>query len=1579
MSSFNWVGGDLDQPSSWEPQPDPPAEPQVPGTTDLVTIGGGGPLVGPLNVADASIVGGIFQMQGAISVVDQLSFSLVSGSTATDLTIESGASFTTAGEDLGGAATAAITQLGGENLQTNGTIIFGIAGGSSYDLEGGTLAAASYISLGGADLSNQPGVITQSGGTAYALGILADLGTYDLQGGTFIVGTGNEYLGQSSVGHASFIQSDGTHTINSELIVGYNGAGTYTLSGGLLSSDIDFIGQYTEGTFIQTGGTNIVSDRIVLGINVNPVTGNLGNGTYTLGGDGTVSVNTVFIGSDPDCVGVFNFNTAVADAAKLTILGTEGIPGLIIGGEGSGTFNQGSGSIDTTIEVGRKSTGTGIYNLTNGTLTSTSELVGSAGNGTVTQDDGINDANGAGLIVGSLVGAKGQYNLNDGTLNAVSMTIGDAGSGGFTQTGGTANVFGVLIVGNSGTGVVSLRANAMLAANAAVTLGAQASGNGTIKFNTDVTDTANFTMVDGSSTVQTLTIGDKGTGAFIQGGGTINTVLEIAAQAGSNGSYELDDGVLRASNETVGDAGTGTFVQKGGTNAVAGQLTVDNNGVGSQYTLGGTGTLTTGSGITIGNLAGSNGTFSFNEAPGDAATLLMPGQTLIVGNAGTGEFDQGGGTLNAAVEIVGKTGTGNFTLDGGTNIVAGTLTVGAAAGSSGDYIIPAKGGTLTVAKDEVIGDAGTGGFNQSDGSNIISGNLIVGNSGAGPSTFIMTKGTTSVTGNFTAGAQANAVASVTLGGGELTANNEAIGDAGTGTVNQVGGSNTANGDAVIGNTSTAANGYMISGGTFAVTGNLSFGSQSGANGTFTQTGGTVVAGSETFGDAGKGLGTQTGGSNTATNGLTVGNVGSGTLTLGGSAQLNVQTGDLVLGQASGASGTVNFNINVGDAATITMGSGVIQDGYAGTGSFNQISGTLTAKVIVGSQFGSTGNYKLQAGQLSSLGQVVGNDGKGTFTQNGGANDIAGGGDLLVGVFNFGVGTYKLNDGTLVAGGEIMGEDGQGQFTQAGGTNVVLVGTTSVLALGVNADGTGAYALNSGTLSVGGPSVTAGNASIAGQEIIGDAGTGNFVQKGGTNIVTGDVLIGVSNDGTYTMSGGTLIVQANTQDPNPSITLGQKIGGTGTLHVTNGTITTPFMNIGNAGTAIVNADTAGAILVANTLAIASGSQIKVGKGSIAVGGSVVGQTGAVEIGAGGVLSGAGLINAGLVIDSGGSVLANGGLLEVKDAVSGTGTLLLTEGSALQFDTSPDNQQAVVFDAGTIETLILNAPSIDTTGTGPGNFSSVTGISPGDLIELGQSIAINSVSLATVGTLTNVDIAVTGSSSSGFVVLNDISFLGGADRFVTGTDAVTGNAFIEAAAPPCFLSGTHIDTIDGPVAVEALHENALVPVLLGRCAMPVRWIGRRSVDCARHPKPEQVWPVRVAANAFGRGSPRRTLYLSPDHAVYVDGALIPAKHLINGDTIVQQPMDRVTYYHVELPRHEVLWAEGLAVESYLDTGDRSGFENGGGPLALYPDFASRAWEADGCAPMIVTGPRLDAVRHWLAQLDPPARSYAQRSGK
>jgi hypothetical protein len=102
------------------------------------------------------------------------------------------------------------------------------------------------------------------------------------------------------------------------------------------------------------------------------------------------------------------------------------------------------------------------------------------------------------------------------------------------------------------------------------------------------------------------------------------------------------------------------------------------------------------------------------------------------------------------------------------------------------------------------------------------------------------------------------------------------------------------------------------------------------------------------------------------------------------------------------------------------------------------------------------------------------------------------------------------------------------------------------------------------------------------------------------------------------------------------------------------------------------------------------------------------------------------------------------------------------------------------------------------------------------------------------------------------------------------------------------------------------------------------------------------------------------------VFVDGVLIPIKHLINGCTITQEPRDEVTYYHVELDQHDVLLAEGLPTESYLDVGDRSNFANGGDVMRLFPDFSTRTqnacalWEMYACAALVVTGPKLDDAR-------------------
>ena len=186
----------------------------------------------------------------------------------------------------------------------------------------------------------------------------------------------------------------------------------------------------------------------------------------------------------------------------------------------------------------------------------------------------------------------------------------------------------------------------------------------------------------------------------------------------------------------------------------------------------------------------------------------------------------------------------------------------------------------------------------------------------------------------------------------------------------------------------------------------------------------------------------------------------------------------------------------------------------------------------------------------------------------------------------------------------------------------------------------------------------------------------------------------------------------------------------------------------------------------------------------------------------------------------------------------------------------------------------------------------------------------------------------------------------------------------AAVPCFVEGTRILTARGEVAVEDLVEGDEA-VLAGGGARTVIWIGDRRVRAASHPRPAEVNPVRVCAGAFGEGAPRRDLRLSPGHAVWMDGVLIPVGRLVNGATIVQEQVETVRYFHVELDAHDVLLAEGLACESYLDDGNREIFANSPEHVALFGPLDPLDRE-HACAPVVENGPALEAARAVLLGL-------------
>lgn len=183
----------------------------------------------------------------------------------------------------------------------------------------------------------------------------------------------------------------------------------------------------------------------------------------------------------------------------------------------------------------------------------------------------------------------------------------------------------------------------------------------------------------------------------------------------------------------------------------------------------------------------------------------------------------------------------------------------------------------------------------------------------------------------------------------------------------------------------------------------------------------------------------------------------------------------------------------------------------------------------------------------------------------------------------------------------------------------------------------------------------------------------------------------------------------------------------------------------------------------------------------------------------------------------------------------------------------------------------------------------------------------------------------------------------------------------ASGPCFVSATNILAASGEVAVEDLRVGDLVVTHSGErpALKPIRWIGRRSYAGRFAAGKKDILPILFRAGALADGVPHRDLYVSPRHAMFLDGVLIPAAELVNGVSVVQlETVDVVTYYHIELDEHDVIVAEGARSESFVDDDSRGLFQNAHEYYARYPD--ARPAPARYCAPRLEGGFEVEAVR-------------------
>jgi hypothetical protein len=73
-------------------------------------------------------------------------------------------------------------------------------------------------------------------------------------------------------------------------------------------------------------------------------------------------------------------------------------------------------------------------------------------------------------------------------------------------------------------------------------------------------------------------------------------------------------------------------------------------------------------------------------------------------------------------------------------------------------------------------------------------------------------------------------------------------------------------------------------------------------------------------------------------------------------------------------------------------------------------------------------------------------------------------------------------------------------------------------------------------------------------------------------------------------------------------------------------------------------------------------------------------------------------------------------------------------------------------------------------------------------------------------------------------------------------------------------------------------------------PIKWIGMRSYGGRFIVGREDLLPICFKAGSLGDSVPNRDLWISPHHAMYLEGVLIEAKHLVNDVSIVQAERSR-----------------------------------------------------------------------------------------
>jgi autotransporter-associated beta strand protein len=719
-----------------------------------------------------------------------------------------------------------------------------------------------------------------------------------------------------------------------------------------------------------------------------------------------------------------------------------------------------------------------------------------------------------------------------------------------------------------------------------------------------------------------------------------------------------------------------------------------------------------------------------------------------------------------------------------------------------------------------------------------------------------------------------------------------------------------------------------------------------------------------------------------------------------------------VGNNSSVTFSSGATLTIGDTTnnlSSTLSSGITETGTATTGAltFNgsglfdlsgMSSGALTlvtnSTVVVNNSAQLRIASKIFSTTPTGVSVTLNGTSQLQFTQSGGgkfANNITGTGEVhLIG------GTLQLtgtgntySGGTVVEIGSTLDlttanvSTGNANITDAGGLIVFDQSTTGTYS-GVISDG---LEMGTGPSETGSLDKDDSSGSNTGNLILSSAQT----YTGATYVETGTLTLGA----------------ANTVADSSGVTLG-RVGGGGSAILAlgaNNQLSALSSNSGNFDQVQLNG---------HTLTLTPGSTVSSNFGGVIANGTGTGNV---------IVDAAGTVTLGGNNTYSGGTTVEAGTLSIGAANNiGTGTLTLDNGTTVDLTAGFTLTQAITVagdptfevasgQTDTITGLISDGASpgiVELTGGGTldldnaaNSYSGGTTIAGGSTLELGVAGAAGSGSITFSGTADTLKIDGTTMPSNtiaGFVSGDtfDISSLNydgvGTANLLAGnvleifepghtydlqldpTQHFTGDYFHLASdgnggtvvtedTTPCYCRGTRIRTPGGDVPVEDLRIGDLVSIA-GGPALPLKWVGRRSYSDWLAVGNDDIQPILFKAGSIADGVPARDLYVSPDHAMLMDGMLVPAHCLVNGVSIVKiAGMDRVEYFHLEFHRHVVIFAEGATAESFVDDDSRMLFHNADEYRRLYPCERRPAY-AEFCAPRVDEGSELEALRRALS---------------